>query len=132
MQAGATPDTAASKAALQQTVRQTPRAARYSQSQGAPQSYAVAPDEAERIRNLPLASAPVESSAVPAGSPFHAPAAPILAAAPISQDDKATLLDHFHQSLNTDDLAKRIARLYDPTDLKHLLYVAKAQSVLPV
>ena len=134
MQAGATPDTAASKAALQQTVQQTPaedvtpRAARYSQSQGAPQSYAVAPDEAERIRNLPLASAPVESSAVPAGSPFHDPAAPILSAAPISKDDKAILWDHIHRSLNTDDFAKRIAPFYVPTDLKHLLYVAKAQA----
>jgi hypothetical protein len=100
--AGATPNTDASKAALQQTVATTP-------------------------------------AAIPADSPFAKPddpAAPILAAAPISQDDKSNLWDHFDKSANLDDFANRITPILVPDDLKHNLWLAKqaqiAASAAPV
>jgi hypothetical protein len=79
-------------------------------------------------------AAPAAPSApeIPAGSPWHDAAKPVLDAASISQDDKANIWDMFHQSKSPDELADKIATLAVPDELKHNLWLAKQAAAAPV
>lgn len=64
-------------------------------------------------------------------SPFQDHASPILSAEPsITDKDRESLWDTFHQSKSADELASKLQAIAVPDDLKHRLWTAK-QAVTP-
>ena len=63
-------------------------------------------------------------------NPFVSPAESILRATPgITDDVRADLFDHFHQSATPDELAQRIATIAVPDSLKAALHDAKTEEL---
>jgi hypothetical protein len=66
-------------------------------------------------------------------SPFQDHASPILSAEPsITDADRASLWDVFHQSKDANELANKLQPLAVPDDLKHKLWTAKQTIAPPV
>jgi hypothetical protein len=91
------------------------------------QRYAISAEDAERIRNAPLASA--APSSVPADSPVIDHAKRILTAASSMNDDqRADSWDHYHSAQDSKDLTTRLNTVNAPDDVKASLVSAKKLS----
>ena len=80
-------------------------------------------------------AAPAQTSSVPADSPFAKPAdpaAPILAAAPISQDLRGDAWDAYHTSKDENEFADKITSLAIPDSIKDSLWQEKRRQVAAV
>jgi hypothetical protein len=101
---------------LPQANAMSPRSVRYAQSQSVPTAPAVAP-----------AVAPTD---IPAGSPWHDAAKPILLAAPtLTNGDRERLWDIFHESRDHNELAAKLAPVNVPNEVKHQLFMAKVATM---
>ena len=129
VQSGATPDTAASKAALKQTVAAVPYDSPEANTM-TPRSMRYKISAAQAAQTPPTPVVTSDYSPAPPGSPFHDAARPILEAEPnLDQETRASLWDSFHAAPDAPALAKVLAPLAVPSDdLKHRLYVAKVGS----
>jgi hypothetical protein len=122
------------------TTETTPRSARFEEyiRNNRPASpQAAAAFDAFISNHAPTAvtsSVPANTAnAIPAGSPWHDAAAPILsAAAGVPDGVLAEAWDAYHQSKHSNELVTKLAGLNLPDGIKHQLYQAKVDSTPPL